>query len=189
MSQTIRGVVQRTFSKQFENGTAYSFTLKGQDGFFSTGYRPAVEQGKAYEFEYTTDPKGRKSVNLSTLRPWEAGDAVQAPPVRSFARSGGFKKDDGKDEYWKNKEARDIQNDRLRELGATRNTAIALVDMMLRNGAVKLPAKEANKEEVIYALVEHYVDVLMKGQKDKEPAKEQSKEETAAATEGDSEWN
>ena len=190
MSDIVRGVVGRTFSKDFGSGKLYhSFVLKGQDGFFGTGYRKAVEEGKSYEFEVSIDAKGRKNVDLSTLRPWENGEAIQAAPARAFKTySGGAKADAGKDEYWKNKELRDVNNDRMRELGATRNTALTLVSLMLANGAVKLPAKEANREEVIYQLFEHYTDVLMKGKQQEDSPKDEVSEAIAEAQSEDASW-
>lgn len=186
----VRGVVNKVFSKDFDNKTLYSFTLQGDRNFYGTGERKApVEVGKAYEFETRTTPSGRINVDLGTLRPWEDGPTLQAPPVQNFARrtSGGFKGDPDKDAYWKNKEARDIQNDKMRELGATRNTAIALMQVMLANGAVKLPAKENAKEAALYALFEHYTDTLLKGKQAEADAVPEEKEDPAVA-EGEPEW-
>lgn len=191
MSDIVRGVVGRTFSKDFGSGKLlHSFVLKGQDGFFGTGYRKAVEEGKSYEFEVSIDAKGRKNVDLSTLRPWESGEAIQAAPAKTFrvGTGGGFKGDPAKDEYWKNKELRDVNNDRMRELGATRNTALTLVSLMLANGAVKLPPKEANREEVIYQLFEHYTDVLMKGKQQEDSPKDEVSEAIAEAQSEDASW-
>lgn len=187
MTNNVRGVVQRTFEKPFPDGKVlHSFTLKGQDGFFGTGYRKAaIEVGKAYEFEYEIDPKGRKNVNLSTVRPWESGETIQAAPAASFrpAYQRMAKADGGKDDYWRNKELRDVQNDKMRELGATRNTALTLVQLMLSNGAVKLPAKEAAREEVIFQLFEHYTDTLLKG-KESESSKDEVSEAIALSQAG-----
>lgn len=165
---SVKGVVQKTFAKPFGDKTLHSFTLQGNQTFYGTGERRLVEEGKAYEFMTRTAPSGRISVENGTLRPWDApAGAIQAPPVQNF--SGGtpykraFQKDEGKDSYWKGKEDRDVRNDSLRELGATRNTAISLMTLMLANGAVKLPAKESAKEQALYELFEHYTELLMKG--------------------------
>ena len=183
----VRGVVQRTFQRDFDGKILYSFTLKGQDGFFGTGTKKApVEVGKSYEFEVDVDGRGRKTVNLATIKPWESGEAIQSPNVSSFAArsryAGGASKDQGKDDYWRNKEARDLVNDRHRELGATRNTAIALVSLMLTNGAIKLPAKESSKEEVIYKLFEHYTEELLKTKEAPEAGRPDSESVSEAST-------
>jgi hypothetical protein len=166
--------------------------LNGDRNYYGTGERKAsIEVGKSYEFEIKTSPNGRINVDLSTLRPWEGGETMQSAPAQSFARKfspGGFKGDPQKDEYWKNKEARDVHNDKLREVGATRNTALQLVGLMLANGAAKLPAKEANREEVIFRLFEHYTDLLLKGETTPEGKSEVAQPDTTQPAEEDLSW-
>ncbi len=197
MAETVRGVVARTFERAFGNKTMHSFTIKGVEGFFGTGARKAVEEGKSYEFEYSKNAKGFIDVNLSTLRPWESGVALQGESVRDTVNtsrysSGGGKASfrGGKSEeekgFWANREAREVKNDRLRELGATRNTALQLVTIMLANGAVKLPTKEAAREEAIDQLFEHYTDTLLKGKStDETPPAEEGK---VSEDVGEPEW-
>lgn len=188
MAEPVRGVVRGISEKPFGDKVLYSFTLQNDRNYYGTGERKApVEIGKAYEFETRVSPTGRISVDLGTLRPWEGGPAMQAAPAATVARksfSGGFKGDPEKDAYWKNKEARDVHNDKMRELGATRNTALTLVSLMLANGAVKLPAKENAREAAIYSLFEHYTDALLKGKTEDTPEVEDGPTET---TEG-AEW-
>jgi hypothetical protein len=189
LTNQVRGVVQRTFEKEFNNKLLHSFTIKGQDGFFGCGTRrPPVEAGKSYEFEFSVDPKGRKNVNLNTLRPWESGEAISAPNVGSMVGKNP-NKSGGSEKFWEEKAAREIRNDGLRELGATRNTALTLVTLMLSNGAIKLPTKEANKEEVIYKLFEHYTAELLKAQTpEAQPEVAEAKVATDDAAEEEAEW-
>ena len=174
---TVRGVVSATSEKPFGDKVLHSFQLQGDRNYYGTGERRApVEVGKAYEFEVKTSPSGRLSVDLSTLRPWDAGETQQAVPAQNYRSFGKTPFKGGKSEeekaFWANREAREVKNDRLRELGATRNTALTLIGLMLQNGAVKLPAKESAREQTIYDMLNHYTDLLMKGPVAEAPTEE-----------------
>lgn len=166
---SVRGVVSATSSMPFGNKVLHSFRLQGDNNYYNTGERvPPVEVGKSYEFETSLNAKGKHIVDLGSIRPWEGGEAIQAAPAKSFgAFNKTFKSGKSEEEkaFWANREARETRNDRLRELGATRNTALSLISLLLANGAVKLPAKESAKETAIYEMLEHYTDLLMNGKK------------------------
>lgn len=79
----------------------------------------------------------------------------QRPPAQ---RGGG---NDPKDKYWEDKAARDVQVQASIQWQASRNSAIALVDMLLKNGLVGgLPKEKAKQADAIVALVDEYTTIL-----------------------------
>lgn len=176
------GVVGKHFPKAFGNKTFYSFTLRGQDGFFNTGIKRPPAEGVSVAFEADTNAKGYMEVNGKTLQIQSDNAASPAPTVSQYKRQvGGVQKD----EYWQHKEDRDVRNDALRELGASRNTAISIVDLMVKHEAIKLPAV-AKREEFIWEVINRYTDKLMAKEsetQDAEPAKQEAK------VEAEENWN
>lgn len=66
----------------------------------------------------------------------------------------GVAKDGGKDQYWKDREARDIEKDEIIQRQACQNTAIACINMMLTHGAIALPKAVSDKYDAILDLVD-----------------------------------
>lgn len=168
------GVIGRVGEKQFNGKTFYSFTLKGQEGWYNTGVKKPYSEGTTVKFEAAPNQKGYLTVSgsLEVLKDGEPGSAgtvaqTVSKDSGSGSRAGGV--------YWDRKEARDIVNDAARELGASRNTAISIIDLGLRNEVYKLPAA-AKREEFFFTLLDRITNRLMGGEvetKDK-PAEEQA---------------
>ena len=174
---SIRGVVSKVSSNQFNGKTLWSLRLQGDNNYYNTGERPPhVHEGASIEFETKLSPSGKHSVLLETIRPWESGGVMQAAPANVIRRSA-----DPKDTYWADKELRDKRNDLLRELGASRNTAIAFIELLVKTEALKLPAKVGDREAVIWDALEHYTKKLM-------GIKEEAAAEKAATPQEEGEW-
>jgi len=158
---SIRGVVSKISSTNHNGKTLWSIRLNGDNNYYNTGERvPPVQEGASIEFETKLSPSGRHGVLIETIRPWEGGSTMQAVPANTFPKYSAGSPNE-KDTYWKDKEIRDKRNDALRELGATRNTAIAFVNLLIEADALKLPAADAKKEQVIWDAFVHYTDKLM----------------------------
>jgi hypothetical protein len=154
-----QGVVSKVLDRKFGNRTFYSMALRGVDGFFGTGAKRPPSEGSYVRFNSTTNAKGYPEVDglIEVVPEGEAGPASSVSQVAQSSKgSGGL----SKDQYWSNKEARDIVNDRLREVGASRNTAISLIDLAIRNEVIKLPAA-AKREGFIWELLDKYTNKLM----------------------------
>ena len=173
----VTGVVSRISDKSFGNKTFFSFALKGADGWFGSGVKRPPKEGTLVRFESRVNAKGYKEVD-GVIEILEDGAIGPSPGVRDVSTSGSKGGSGGvgaAGAYWDRKEGRDVHNDQLRELGASRNTAISLIDLMLKNEAVKLPAV-AKREEFIRTLLNRYTDILMgKDSDSKETSKEESK--------------
>jgi len=184
-----QGVVSKIFENKFGNKTFYSFGLKGVQGSFGTGVKRPPREGTYVRFHDATNSRGYKEVDgpIEIVPEGEVAPASSASQVASeSSNAGGLTKD----QYWSNKEARDVANDRLRELGASRNTAISFIDLALRNEVIKLPAA-AKREEFLWTLLDKYTSRLMgKEETKKEEVKETKEIESAGPDVGDGDnWN
>lgn len=63
-----------------------------------------------------------------------------------------------KDQYWENKEKRDVRVQRQIQHQASRNSAIELVKVAVQADALALPAKKADKMDALVALVNELTD-------------------------------
>lgn len=186
-----QGIVQKILEKPFNGKTFYSLALKGVDGFFGTGMKRPPREGTYIRFHDKTNSRGYKEVDgLIEIVPEQ-----EAAPAESVVSGTGTSTktsnqsgDGGKSAYWAGKEARDITNDANRELGASRNTAIALIDLALKNEVFKLPAA-AKREEFLWNLLDKYTKKLM-GKEEEEATKPEKEPEAAGPDVGDGDnWN
>lgn len=167
----VSGVIQRHSEKEWGNKKFYSLALSGQEGWYNTGIKRPPAVGVSVRFNDKTNAKGYKEVDGS-IEILTDGPAVGTPSLGAvagqLAGSGSTGKQSGgtnQSAYWDRKEARDITNDSARELGASRNTAIAIIDLAIKNEIIKLPAA-AKREEFLWTLLEKYANRLM-GKSDK----------------------
>jgi hypothetical protein len=142
-----QGRIQYLNEKPFGNKTLYSFKLFEDETLYMCGDKAIpAKKGDYVTFDATQNPKGQTIVNTRTLQ-------VKQAEVQT-ARTGGFVKDTGKDDYWNKREARDLDTQKKIEWQASRNSAIAAANVILANGALKMPAKEAGKYEAVLALID-----------------------------------
>lgn len=155
----VQGVVQKIGDRQWNGKTFYSFALSGQDGWYGLGLKRPPSIGTSVKFSEKTNSKGFKEVDGSIEI---VSDAAAAPAasvagtVSAGAKTGGG----GQAAYWDRKEARDIANDAARELGASRNTALTIIDLAIKNEVIKLPAA-AKREEFLWNVLDRYTAKLM----------------------------
>jgi hypothetical protein len=181
----VSGVVQRISEKPFNGKTFYSFAMSGQDGWYGTGIKRPPAVGTSIRFNEKTNSKGYKEVDgsIETLADEAVGPVSGVSgAVSASAGQGGKSGGGSQSAYWDRKEARDIANDANRELGASRNTAISIIDLAIKHEAIKLPAA-AKREEFLWTLLDRYTDKLM-GRTDKgSDAKDSEKSSSAKPAE------
>lgn len=184
MSDIKSGRVAKVYVNTFEDGgKSVSFKLDGDRRYYRTGrsrFEGILEEGNVIKFKYEDiSDKAAKVIGTPKL-------GTAAAPASSPTKGPGAQVD------WAAKDA-NIQYQ------AARKDAIALATLVLANGGVKLPAKDAAKLAVIEALVDRYTasffsDVETKGavgrvlpaQKAEEEPEEVEPEEGA---EPDDEWD
>lgn len=174
----IKGVVQKILVNPQYGLT--SFTIKGQDGFFSLGKdKPTFKEGDPIQFDTNTVGKYTYAKDVA---PWTDGGVSQgssvasvanAQPSRSFGNKGrSFGGNGGsaaRDEYWAAKEARDIAKEgeyaltqQRIEVQAARNAAIAAATVLIEKGLVASPKKQADQYDHFLGLVNQLTDTFIK---------------------------
>lgn len=141
------GVVNNISEKQSSFGTMYNVQVDNQWYGFGK-YPPKFKKGDTITFEAVQ--KGNfKNIDPKTAEVVAA--TRQANPTAQAAVGAG-----NKDDYWKEKEQRDVATQRSIQLQASRNSAIALVVPLAAAGLITLPAKD--KFTAIKALVSELTD-------------------------------
>jgi hypothetical protein len=186
----VKGVVARIYSKDFGDATAWSFTLRGDRTFYRAGNKkPFFSEGDSVQFD--VEMKGQNAYARGVSK-WEGQDAVQSAPAIAVSRAVGGNVGT-KDDYWLQREKRDVETQKRIELQSCRNSAIALVAELLKVEAVKLPAKQADKVPVIEELVTHYTKFFIDQNSGKQSEEVIHEAAEPVATEkkenNDADWN
>lgn len=137
-----------TVTKVHKNGRFYSMVVDNK--WYGLGSnQPEFAEGAMVEFDVTQNGDFFNAKNVNVLG--------KAPATaKPQATSGRVVHNTEKDDYWRNKELRDVQNDKAREIGAGRNTAIAFVDLLLKSNSLPLPKTASKQADVIFEAVEYY---------------------------------
>lgn len=148
-----------TLTKVLANNTGF-FSLKIGDDWYGGGKAaPEAAEGDMVEVTYNT-----KAVNGTTYRNATAVKVVnKTATVARSAKAATAAGSGDKDLYWKKKEDRDVVNDSKRELGATRNTAVTIVNFAIEKGYLPAldKAKASEKFDLYLAIVEGTAIKLM----------------------------
>lgn len=179
----VKGLVYKVFSRQAGRGTAYSIKLDGDETYYGCGFKnPGNLDGKYVSFEAGKNAKGYWDANLATLTVLDSAPQVANKSVAS-ATAGG------KDDYWRRKEERDLVNDVQRHIGASANTAIAFVDLLLKTDSVAVPTKKADRADIIFDLVAHYATKFQSLSEGAKPADPKPADESPAAEPAEDNWS
>lgn len=169
----MQGVISKVHSRPTAWGPMFSFQINGSQDYFGTGKTPPPDVGTMIVFDVSTNNKGYKSAeNVQTIK---AG-----APATGVSVAGMAIPEMSKDDYWRNKEKRDIEDkaERIKrddakqaviELQSCRNSAIEFVKLLITpvgNGEVglKLPA-QAKREEFLFELVNKYTSDFLAANK------------------------
>lgn len=143
----IKGVVQQVSSKKWNGKTFYSVKVAGD--YYGTGMkRPRVDEGDTVRFDAEQNDKGYWQVD-GDIEVLEKGEEVES----TGAKANG----NDKQGFYDRKEARERRNDTLREIGASRNTAIEWIKVLIGQEALKVPTKNAEREQFLNTLLDDYI--------------------------------
>lgn len=146
---------------------AYSLQIDNGD-YYGHGFnQPTCREGD--QIEFNIDWNGQyKNVNVQSVRVLNQGggqqDAQPTPqqrqPQQRGAQQSSYKKPaaGGRDKYWDDKAKDDKARQACIEHQSSRNAAINLLDVLMREEVVKLPAKAAAKFDAAMALVDEITD-------------------------------
>jgi hypothetical protein len=156
MSQTGKGLVSYFGSTLWKNKKLWSFKVDGDDAWYNCGEnRPDIEKGATITFAYEDGAKpNNRFVTRGSVVVLSGTSTAQVAPLVAAGNgaSGSSERVLSKDDYWKNREARDLEKNDDIHLLACRNSAIALVGHMLnREGVVTIP--KSNAQAAVMGLV------------------------------------
>jgi hypothetical protein len=181
----VNGVIKQVLTKPWQDKTFYSIQLVNDNTFYGFGAaKPKAAVGDFVAFHAAQNSKGFWQADPQSL-------AIEAnpSPVRSGATAYNPQKDyAAKDTYWKDKEKRDIENDKLRSLGAARNTAIEWVKFLVEKEALPMGKTVAKREESLNLVLDDYTKKFMSGIDEKKDSAPAGVVDVAPETPHDDEW-
>lgn len=147
---TAQGVVEYIGQK----GKAWN--VKMSDGqWYGHGFKqPSFGKGDHVKFEYTVNGNFKNITVNSVTKSAAAPAPATAPEVNKYTNGTvAVNVEKPKQEYWDNKDARIT-------FLACRNTAVEIVRLAIDKEAIKMPAKTADKLNVIMASLDEVADML-----------------------------
>jgi hypothetical protein len=194
-----KGYIKEVLTRDTDWGKMYNIKLSTGDQIGFGKYPPKVKmvEGDYVQVEADLNDKGYLNGKNKTFKvlpkPTEGEDV--APAAASVARGASV----GKDDYWKGKEARDVVNDRARNVGAARNTAIAWIDLLMKNDAIKISTKKDEREDQLNTALDEYTKKFMVGIEEENKKNEENKVNGSGGADGraepagdgsdDGDWN
>lgn len=175
----IEGTVQQITSQPRGKYGNLAYSVKMDDGvWYGHGFdQPIFGEGDYISFQEQYNGK-YANVVTNTVQVLDGGNAPQQQPRQQQRRpqqgggqpnrqqrqqagaarqaSGGA--GGGRDQYWENKEKRDIVVQRQIQHQASRNAAIELIKVAVSADALALPTKKADKLDALVALVNELTD-------------------------------
>ena len=129
---TMQGTVKWVGSKTIRNSQLWSFSLNESQDFFRTGFdQPSIARGDAIMFDYEVNQYGNQ-VKAKAIR------VIDAPKAVAQTGAGAGRPDVGKDQYWKNKEDKDVIKDAAIQFLSCTNTAVSVLKLALDAGVLNL---------------------------------------------------
>lgn len=158
MSEKMKGYVNYVGSKPFKGKNLWSFRVRDSDKWFRTGLvDPQIQKNDYVEFDFT-EVNGNANVDVSSI----VKRAASAAPVivGGVGSLGGERSSqpNGKDTYWEDKAKADVERDKRIQYQSARKDAIATVDLLLREKALKLPEKLGAAYDVILGKIGDLTD-------------------------------
>lgn len=149
----VQGTVKQVIERPWGNKTMYSLSLLDHEVLYGFGpVNPRAKPGDKVEFEAEKNAKGYWQGDKATLKVVAGTNEVSSGGSSVVVAKAAV----GKDSYWDRKESRDVTNDEHRELGATRNTAIEWIKLLISQEAFKLPPA-TKREDFFNALLADYI--------------------------------
>ncbi len=178
---SIKTVVQLVTKKPVNGRNLYSF--KGQDGvWYNTKARVPPDVGTFIEFEANPDARGYLQAENIVILPATTQAVASGPRVAAAAvQASKHQPATNKEQYWLNKEERDITTQKVIELQSCRNSALAFISQLLQVEATALPKAKAEREEFMVALLQRYTKMFLDENQGRPPeVPEEAKEETVS---------
>lgn len=128
----------------------YSVKIDGHDKSFGMGKKaPSCKVGDVVELNYKLNTKGYPEADFKSLRVVSAQQAAfNASPKQLVDAAVKYaanpaSKEMSKDDYWRRREERDVMTQNEIRLQASRNSAVAFMDFLVKNGLMEIPTPTA----------------------------------------------
>lgn len=155
-----KGVVQKIHKQKM-----YGVLMDDEQWYGHGSDQPKFNEGDLIEFEYDENQKGTrvyKNIIPKSVQVISASNGDKGVESGGSSRQSGSAPKQGKtmtkDNYWENKAAEDIKTQKAIRYQASRNSAIEVVDLLLKNECVSLGNAKQKKAGIVEELVEHYTN-------------------------------
>lgn len=149
MSESVnKARITKVYVKKFDDGNvSVSFKIAGDQRFFRCGKfrnKGVVEEGNVIKFNYDeVSEDAAKVIGKPSLVTGGGGEDEGASKPAGKPSGGGFGSHDSNIQYQ-----------------SSRKDALVFVELIVAQGAIKLPAKESAKLEVLEGLLDRYTSVF-----------------------------
>jgi hypothetical protein len=149
------GVVNYISEKPYKGVKLYSFTLKGQDGFFRTGEtKPKIKVGSYVTFEAEEDARGNRNVDIESIK-----GTVRAPDGTTKSETITEKNQDKVVDF---KAIAEKAKQQSIHFQAAHKVAVDVTNIAITQGLLKLPATPAKGydalKKAVFALADEIYD-------------------------------
>lgn len=152
---TYSGVVRKIFTNQFGGKKLYSFSMDSDKSYFNLGEKtPSFSEGNTVSFD---GAPGKRVGNVDVKSPVTVV-GEQAVNTESYQMGGAKRSVEvmTKDQYWSNREANDVKVQKVIQVQAARNAAIATMSVIFD------PSKETAEE-----YINRWTDIFLKNNEDR----------------------
>lgn len=161
MAEKTKGYVNYVGSTKFKGKELWSFRITNSDSWFRTGLvKPPIEKGNLVEFE-STEVNGGHNVDVSSIAVIATSDSVTVGGVGSLGNRGNASAN-GRETYWEDRAKEDRARDLRIQYQSARKDAIAVVDILVREKALKLPEKLGAAHDAILGKIDDLTDHYFK---------------------------
>lgn len=149
------GVVRKIFTNQFGGKKLYSFSMDSDKSYFNLGEKtPSFSEGNTVSFD---GAPGKRVGNVDVKSPVTVV-GEQAVNTESYQMGGAKRSVEvmTKDQYWSNREANDVKVQKVIQVQAARNAAIAV-----------LAAVHGRPDEEVETFINKWTDIFLKNNEDR----------------------
>lgn len=154
----VQDTVKRVIARKTPKATAYTVQLE-KEGYVGVGFAaPPCTEGDTVSLQYELNDRGYKQMIKGSMQVLASGAAPAQPQAQAAPAGAGPGAGPSKQDYWGEKEKRDLQTQRAIQYQASRNAAIDVAKMALENDCLSLGAKKSDKLDILLGFIDEITD-------------------------------